>query len=136
MTGYVLDTNVISELSKRTPHERVLAWMGTMPDVYLSVLTVGELLRGIPRLHAKDRTRAEHLSQWIQGVRSKFATKIIPVDSQAIERWAQMSTQRTLPVIDSLIAATALAHDLTIATRNVKDFQDTGVRVFNPFNAS
>lgn len=133
MKKYLLDTNVISELSKPHPNAQVIAWFDSEPEVFLSVLTIGELLRGVVPLRSSNPRRADALEAWLQRIRAEFAGSILDLDEAVAERWAALPLRRTLPAIDSLIAATALAHGLTVATRNVADFADAGVEVCNPF---
>ncbi|MFT4217709.1 MAG: type II toxin-antitoxin system VapC family toxin [Micropruina sp.] len=133
MTEYLLDTNVVSELTKRRPDPRVVAWLTSEPTTWLSVLSLGELLRGAHLLRPRDPVAAGRVDTWIEQLRSDYDGRILPVDHRVIGQWAALPTTRTLPVIDSLLAATALAHDLTIATRNVRDFADTSAPIFDPF---
>lgn len=133
MTAYLLDTNVVSELTKRTPDPAVVGWLSDGPDSWLSVLSIGELRRGAHLLAARDPVRAARLDAWIGRLCDDYAGRILPVGREVVDRWASLPVTRTLPVVDALLAATALAHDLTIATRNVRDFADTGAPAFNPF---
>ncbi len=135
MTAYLLDTNVISEMSRPRPHRAVARWVEGRQTTYLSVLTIGELRRGAWRLRPRDPERAHGYDAWIEQVVAAHGNRIHQVDQEVVECWAALSAsaKRTLPPIDSLIAATALVHGLTIATRNARDFADTGVPVFNPF---
>lgn len=133
MRGYLLDTNVVSELVKRQPNPGVLEWIAREAESFLSVLTIGELERGARLLQQRDVLRAERLAHWIEGLRISHAEKILPIDVEVAASWARLPAQRTLPVIDGLLAATAVVHDLTVVTRNTKDFADTGARTVNPF---
>ena len=134
MSGYLLDTNVVSELARAHPHAGVAAWLRSAgEECFLSVLTVGELRRGVWTLQQRDPQKAARIGTWVDGIASEYADRILPVDALAAQRWATLPAQRTLPVVDALIAATALAHDLTVATRNVRDFAGTGVPVVDPF---
>jgi predicted nucleic acid-binding protein len=133
VTAYLLDTNVVSELSKRAPAAQVVGWLGGDPDCALSVLTIGELRRGIRMLRGRDPVRARRLDAWVDELHADYRTRVLPVDAAVAEEWAALPADRTLPVVDSLIAATARVHGLTIATRNVRDFAGLDVRVFNPF---
>ena len=133
MAGYLLDTNVISELIKKRPAPQVAPWLTGHADCYLSVLTLGELERGVCLLRQRDSVRAGRLDDWLSRLASEYADRILNVDARVVSAWANLPFTRTLPVIDSLIAATAAAHDLTVATRNTADFEDTGVLTIDPF---
>jgi predicted nucleic acid-binding protein len=138
--GYLVDTNIPSELTRDRPDSRVAAFLAKagQTSVFLSVLTIGEICKGIAELPASQkRTGLQH---WLDSeVRSWFAGRILPVTEPIAERWgflAAAAKQKgiTLAVVDGVIAATALHHDLTIVTRNVKDFAGLGADVFNPWD--
>lgn len=133
--SWLVDTNVISELSRKRPNERVTRWLRDHEDdLYLSVLTLGELEKGLTQI--TDKTRHARLSRWIyQEVPAWFAGKILPIDQGVAVRWGRLvaALRNPVPAIDTLIAATALAHDLTVATRNTSDLDRTGVATFNPW---
>ena len=136
--SYLVDTNVLSELRRRAPDANVLRWTDERPAsaLYLSVLTLGELRKGIETIIEGERKRA--LMDWLEvELPNFFAGRILPVDAAVADRWGRLLTQaeRPLPAIDSLLAATALRHDLTLVTRNLKDFQLPDVRVVNPWEA-
>jgi len=132
---YLVDTNVLSESSRRRPDAGVVAWFATVPadHLFLSVLTLGEIAKGIGRLRRRDPVSAEHLGLWIEFARRRFADRILPVDDRIAETWGRLNIVRDLPAIDGLLAATALVHGLRLVTRNVKDFVGLGVRVFDPW---
>lgn len=134
-TGYLLDTNVVSELRRRQPEPQVLAWLATTTSaqLHLSVLTVGEIHQGIERLRARDPKQAAALSTWADELTTGYADRILPVSAQVARRWAELNTVRTLPVIDSLIAATASVHGLTVVTRNTRDMEGVGVDLVDPW---
>jgi len=136
MRGYLIDTNVLSELRKPGRNAAVVDWFSSIfsERLYLSVLTLGELRRGVEMLRIRDAHSAGALDRWIAAVRSQFSDRIIGVDEEVAERWGQMSPRRPVPVIDGLLAATALAHDLAVVTRNTADFERSGVTVLNPFD--
>jgi predicted nucleic acid-binding protein len=134
--GYLLDTNIISEFRKeRRCHPRVQAWRQSIVDneTFLSVLTFGELRRGIEKLRPKDAAAAQVLEQWVRVLRLTYAERILPVTMKICDRWGRLSIPHPIPAADGLLAATALHHDLTLATRNTADFQRSGVDMFNPF---
>jgi predicted nucleic acid-binding protein len=134
--AFLLDTNVLSELRKGArAHSKVRAWAaGTVGQRhYVSVLALGEIRRGIEQLRKKDSKQAAALEQWLMRIKQDYAAEILPVSDDVADRWGNLMAVRTLPVTDGLIAATALEHGLTVATRNIHDFAGTGVPVVNPF---
>jgi toxin FitB len=138
--GFLLDTNVVSELMKPRPDAGVAAWIDGTPEdmLHLSVLTIGEVRKGIDLLADDDPKRAA-LQSWLsRDVRIRFAARLLVFDIGVAERWGQIEAlarkQRvTLPTIDAQLAATALHHNLTFVTRNTVDVALTGVPVFNPW---
>lgn len=135
---YLLDTNVISELRiAKKMHPSLQEWWSEtdIQTVYISVLVLGEIRQGIERLRIKDPQRAGEIEHWMQLITRSLGTRVLIVNQQIAEIWGRMGIKRTLPLVDSVLAATALAHDLTLVTRNTKDIQDTGVRYLNPFEA-
>lgn len=135
--SWLLDTNVVSELRKGSRGDRGVArWAaGREDEAWLSVLTVGEIRRGIELRRRRDETSARHLDVWLQGLLGAFESRILPVDARVAEVWGRLNVPDPLPTVDGLLAATALVHDLTFVTRNVKDIAGTGVRLLNPFEA-
>ncbi len=140
MSGFLLDTNVISELVRPKPEPKVKAWVAATDEdlLYLSVLTLGEIRKGIASL--KDALRRVRLEAWLDGdLAVRFAGRILAIDLAVADRWgrlvAQADLKSRLPVIDGLLAATALQHNLTLVTRNTKDVAEIGVPVFNPWVA-
>ena len=139
MNGFLLDTNVISELVKPRPESKVTGWVDSVDEnlLYLSVLTLGEIRKGISAVRSPSR-RIE-LETWLEtGLRQRFADRILLVDKDVADRWGliagkALSHHIGLPVIDGLLAATALHYNLTLVTRNSKDVAHTGVPVFNPW---
>ncbi len=134
--SYLVDTNVLSELRRREPAPAVVQWMEARPAtaLYLSVLTAGELRKGIEALPAG--LRKQQLLDWLEvELPAFFANRLLPVDMKVAERWGKLLAQagRPLPAIDSLLAATALTHGLTLVTRNVRDFQFSGLTVIDPW---
>jgi predicted nucleic acid-binding protein len=132
--SYLLDTNVISEI-RRGRDRNVAAWAGevTDPELHLSVLTLGEIRKGIERLRRRDPKQAEVFTTWLEELRSRFADRILPVDARVADQWGRLNAPAERKAIDSLIAATALVHRLTVATRNTADFLDCGVPLLNPW---
>lgn len=139
MSGFLLDTNVVSELMKAKPDSKVKGWIDSTDEeiLYLSVLTLGEIRKGITKL--KERGRRVALETWLDTVLTvRFAGRILPVDLAVADRWGQLTGEasaqgRPLPVIDALLAATALYHDMTFVTRNSKDAARTRALLFNPW---
>jgi predicted nucleic acid-binding protein len=135
--SYLIDTNVLSELRRREPDARVLQWFAERPasTLYLSVLTLGELRKGIDALPQTPRKLA--LLDWLEAeLPVFFAGRILAVDARVADRWGRLLAQagRPLPAIDSLLAATALTHGLTLITRNLKDFQHQDLSVLDPWS--
>lgn len=136
MTRLLLDTNVVSELQRTRRAPTVDRWWHTVADesLYLSVLTLGEIERGITRLRTRDTARADALARWTEAVRDRFDTRILPVDDDVALCWGSFSADRSRSVIDTLLAATAVVNRMTLVTRNVRDFEGLPVRLLNPFN--
>jgi len=134
---YLLDTNVVSELVRPRADQQVVAWLRGLRthQIYVSVLTIGEIRTGVQRLVPRDGARAAALETWVHGLEETYGDRILPVTLEIAQRWPAVHAARPLPVVDSLLAATALAHGLTVATRNTKDFADSGAPVVNPFSS-
>lgn len=134
--GYLIDTCVLSELRRSQVDSRVKDWMAQVSDeeVFLSVLTLGEIRRGIELHRRKDPKSASNLQRWLRGLQTHYADRLLDVDAAVVDRWGRLSLTQLLPVADGMIAATALVHDLTVVTRNVSDFERSGVGLLNPFN--
>jgi toxin FitB len=137
MTNFVVDTNVLSELSRARPSPAVVAWLTMTPAQakYLSVLSVGEVRAGVEGLRGRDDARALALDLWLQNIVREFDARILPVTIAVADRWGELTARGSLPYTDGLIAATALVHGLTVVTRDVRDFESTGVPILNPFEA-
>jgi predicted nucleic acid-binding protein len=133
--AYLLDTCVLSELRKPNGNRGVAIWVaGIRPDeAFLSVLTLGEIRRGIELHRAKDARAAGALERWLLGLEAHYAERILPITAAIADRWGRLSLTQPIPVSDGLIAATGLEHRLTVVTRNVADFERSGVNTLNPF---
>lgn len=134
--SYLIDTNVLSELRRKAPERRVVQWVDARPSamLHLSVLTLGELRKGIEVL--QDRKRRAALLDWLESdLPAFFSGRVLAIDARVADRWGRMlaAARRPLPAVDSLLAATAASHDLTIVTRNGRDFAGLGVPVIDPW---
>ena len=132
---YLLDTCVISEARRRSPE--AVAWLRSVnPDaVFLSVITVGETMKGIVMKARTDPVAAVSLQRWLDALRLVYADRLLPIDDAVATAWGRLITERTRGVPDALIAATARVHNKIVVTRNVVDFVDAGVEVVNPCGA-
>ena len=135
--SYLLDTNVISELVRPKPSKAVLMWFENIPSdaLHISVLTLGEIRKGVE--HMPDSARREKLRLWLEHeLADWFGNRVLPVDIAVADRWGRLIAQivRPVPSIDSLLAATALHHELRLVTRNQKDFGYPGLDVLNPWD--
>jgi toxin FitB len=134
--GYLIDTSVLSELRKKVrgnPH--VTAWLATVaPDeLFVSVLSLGEIRRGIELIRKRDPAFARALDRWLTGLETHYADRILPVSAAIADRWGRLCLDQPLPVSDGLLAATGIEHKLTIVTRNTGDFVRSGVNTLDPF---
>lgn len=129
----LLDTMVLSELRKRRPHPKVVAWLRPQPadQVFISVVSLGEIERGIHR--TADRTFAESLTLWLDELVRFYADRILPITPDIARRWGRLSAELGHEGADLLIAATAASHRLTVVTRNLRHFKPTGVMLVDPF---
>jgi predicted nucleic acid-binding protein len=135
--SYLLDTNVISELRKgRRCNPGVASWFAEVASehIYLSALTLGEIRKGIESIRRRDEPTAEALEDWFRELEASHSDHILPVDQAIAEQWGRFNVPDPLPVLDSLLAATASVHGLTLVTRNLKDVERTGVDCLNPFS--
>lgn len=133
--SFLLDTNVLSELRKPVPDPGVATWFAGAPatDLFLSVLVVGEIRQGIERLARRDTAQAEVFQRWLARLLEVYADRIAPITVDVAEIWGRLNVPDPIATVDGLLAATALAHDWTLVTRNVRDVSTTGVRLLNPF---
>ena len=131
---YLLDTNVISELRRPRPHAGLIAWLsGVVPDqVFISAVTLGELQAGVENARQQNAARAETIESWIDDVAASH--NVLPMDGPTFRCWARLMHGKPADLIaDAMIAATAVVHNLTVVTRNLRDFERLAVTAFNPF---
>ena len=135
--SWLIDTNVVSEIRKGPRGDPgVVRWAtGRDDEAWLSALTVGEIRRGIELKRRRDEVAARHLELWLDGLVASYSSRILPVDQHVAEVWARLNVPDPRPVIDALIAATAVVNGLTLVTRNTRDFEGTGVQLLNPFES-
>ncbi|MFC3229427.1 type II toxin-antitoxin system VapC family toxin [Marinibaculum pumilum] len=131
---YLLDTNIVSELRRPKPHGGVVAWIAGIPDtaLHLSAVTIGEIQAGIERAREQDAAMAAEIDAWLDRVAGSW--NVLPMDSRCFRLWARLMHGRSDSLLeDAMIAATAMVHDLTVVTRNVRDFEVFAVPVLDPF---
>jgi hypothetical protein len=134
--GYLVDTNVVSELRKGAHADaNVRQWFESVDEdtIFLSVLVTGELRRGIEAIRRRDPRAALALERWLDHLVRAHPDRVLPVDAATADEWGRLDARGSLPVVDGLLAATARVHDLTLVTRNVKDVVRTGVDLLDPF---
>ena len=133
---YLVDTNVVSEARRGTP--QAVGWLRSIrPDtLYLSALTLGEIMRGVELKRKSDPQAAAHLEGWLRRLRDAHADRILPVGDAVALEWGRIAALRPRGDVDGLIAATAVVHGLIVVTRNVADFQDAGVSVLDPWSVA
>jgi toxin FitB len=134
--SFLLGTNVVSEIRKQATDAGVARWFASVPAdrLFLSVLVVGEIRQGIDRLARRDPAQAEIFEGWLSQLVAGYGDRLIPITERIAQAWGRINVPDPLPVVDGLMAATALIHDWTLVTRNVNDVKSTGVRVLNPFS--
>jgi predicted nucleic acid-binding protein len=130
---YLVDTNVVSEARRNTP--QAVAWLRAVPpsSIYLSVITLGEIMKGIALKERSDRQAAGHLAEWLLTLRQEFADQILPISEAVAIEWGRIVALRPRGDSDGLIAATAKVHALILVTRNVADFDDMSLSIVNPW---
>jgi predicted nucleic acid-binding protein len=133
--GYLLDTNVLSEARKKRADRGVMDFLESCDSssLYLSVLTIGELRKGIALRERSDGEGAALLRAWVDGLELSFRDRILGIDMQTARQWGVWSAERSRPVIDTLLAATAARHDLALVTRNTRDVDDLKIPMLNPW---
>ena len=132
---YLLDTNVLSETRKRQADARVISFLSSAhpSSIYVSVLALGELRKGVAGKMTSDPFAAKLLGEWVDGLEVSFSDRILGIDVQVARLWGEWSAQRPRPVVDTLMAATATVHGMTLVTRNTDDVQDLPVKLVNPW---
>lgn len=136
--SYLLDTNVVSELRRGSgANAGVAEWFDgqSARELYLSVVTIGEVRQGIEQIRSRDGRQAVALDKWLTGLIQFYEDRLLYVDGDVAEEWGRLRSRRSTPVIDGLLAATARVHDLTLITRNVRDFRGLDVPVVNPWSS-
>lgn len=135
-TAFLLDTNVLSETRKKKPDRGVLGFLESTEgdELYLSVLSLGEFRKGVLAKGREDRDAGARLSAWVDGLEERFADRILNIDLPIARLWGEWSSERPRAVIDTLLAATASVHRLTLVTRNVRDVSDLPVNTVNPWS--
>ena len=134
---FLLDTNVVSELRRPRPHGAVLVWIADVPaeQLFVSAVTVGEIQAGIEITREQDTAKAEELEVWLDRVLASYG--VLPMDAPTFRQWARLMHRRSDTITeDAMIAATAIVHRLTVVTRNVRDFNELGVELQNPFESA
>ncbi len=132
---YLLDTNILSETRKKQANERVIAFLSSAEPstLFISVLTLGELRKGVALKKRSDKEAAKKIAAWVDGLEFSFGDRILGIDAATANLWGELSAQRSRPVIDTLLAATATVHELTLVTRNTGDVQDIDLKLLNPW---
>lgn len=132
---YLLDTNIVSEMRRPKPHGAVVAWLQSLndTDIFISAVTIGEIQAGIELTRTQDTAKARSLETWLNQLAGNY--NVLPMTAECFKIWAKLMHRQSDTVYeDAMIAATAITHQLTVATRNVRDFQRFEVDIFNPFN--
>lgn len=134
---FLLDTNVVSEIRKHErAHPKVIGWVNQTPvrDIGTSVLVLAEIRRGIELKRRNDPQQAKSLDRWFDQMRSRLGDRVLPINETVADTWARLGIPDPLPLINGLLAATAKVHGLTLVTRNIADFEATGVSLLDPFS--
>jgi len=139
MSGYLLDTNILSELRKENRCDAgVRQWFeeARSEDLFISVLVLGEIRHGIERIRQRDQAQAGALEKWLRRVSAEFADRVLPVGEKIADQWGRLGLRQPVPVLDAFLAATAITHELIVVSRDEAGFRNTGVQVVNPFSKS
>jgi len=136
--SYLIDTNIIAEVRKGSRCDAQVArwWVGVADaDLFLSVLVLGEIRKGVELARPRDPVKAVVLERWLDAVSQAFAQRILPIDQAVADAWGRLNAPHPRPTVDSLLAATAQVYDLTLVTRNLTDVKHAGIKLLNPFAA-
>lgn len=134
--GFLIDTNILAELRKQDRgNSGVRQWYSGIEEseIYISVIALGEIRRGVELLRRRDPIAAERLEVWLYRLRHSLGDRLLPVTEAIADCWGQLGIPNPIPVADGLMAATALIHGLTLVTRDIRDVERSGVRLLNPF---
>jgi predicted nucleic acid-binding protein len=133
--SFLLDINVVSETRRKAPDPKVVSWVSQAnpSDLFISAMTLGEIAKGVALRAKQNPAQAASLRRWLAATRTEYAHRIIAIDADIAEAWGRLNAKRSLPVVDGLLAATALVRGMTLVTRNVRDIADVGVLVLNPW---
>lgn len=134
--SFLLDTNVVSEIRKKRPNRGVERWFDAVAasELFVSVLVLGEIRQGIERLARRDSDQAEVFERWLEQLVDEYRGHVVPVTDDVAQLWGRLNVPDPLPVVDGLMAATALAHNWTFVTHNAADVTASGVRLLDPFD--
>ena len=135
---FLVDTNIISETRKPRPNEGLLSWMAMVEAeaLFMSVMSAGEIRKGIEILRARDADAASEIEVWLKDVERAFGERLLPIDSEVADAWGGISVRSKVDHVDVLLAATAKVHGLTLVTRNTKHVEGLGVPLLNPFSTT
>jgi toxin FitB len=137
VSGYLLDTNVLSELRKANRCDAgVRQWFAdtSEAEMFVSVLVLGEIRQGIERIRFRDPAQARILDKWLRWIGTAFSERVLPIDDKVADQWGRLGTCQPVPVLDGYLAATALVQGLSMVSRDEEGFRNTGVPVINPFS--
>ena len=133
---FLLDTNIVSEMRRRIRNPRLSHWIESVApdDLWISALTLGEIVKGMEMVSRRDTAAAAALGRWFDHLRAAFAQRTIGIDGAIAETWGRLAAIRPRPVVDGLLAATAITHEVTLVTRNARDFEGLGVGLLDPWS--